>query len=128
MFPIDSTAIILLAGLAFLVEKHHTPRWTIAANAIILINVFGFNAIFGTNFFSLYLLCSIIAAIISIISYVHRTPLQNMYPLLHVLYSSKTVLGLIIASGINYLSYAIIPISAIWFIAIYYFKHNIPFN
>lgn len=125
---LEIPALLLLAGMAFFVEKHYTARWTVAANGVILVTSFGIITLFDGSLFSWYLIGSVVASIITVISYVKDIGLfEGLYKILHLFYSSKTILGVVIAAMFGILSLVFIPILIIWGIAIYYFGHSIPF-
>jgi len=119
--------LLLLAGIAFFVEKHHTTRWTVAADSVILLSIFGTNNIFGKEPLNLYLFFSVIAAIFAVFSYINNSSLTtNMHKIFYYVYGSKTVLGIVLALMLNIVQYAVIPIIAVWVIAIKYFNHPAP--
>ncbi len=125
---IEIPALLLLAGMAFFVEKQYTARWTVAANGVILLTTFGIGSLFVNDIFSWYLIGGAVASIITVVSYIKGISLfEEIHIIFHLLYSSKTVLGVVIAAMLNILSIAIIPIAIIWAIAIHYFGHPLPF-
>ena len=115
--------LLLIVGLAFFVEKHHTARWTVIANSIILISTFGLN----DGKFSIYVAISIVAAIIAFLTYINESHMWTiLHKFFHIFYGSKTLLAVLIAAMSNILWFSPIFALVIWWTAIKYFDHPSP--
>ncbi len=123
---IDILVLLLLAGLAFFVEKYYVQRWTVAANAIILWSTFGAYLSNINGYLAIWIVISIVAAAVAVATYIYQITLP-IHDFFFIFYSSKTVLGVLLATAIGFLEFALIFIIAIWAISIHFFNHPIPF-
>lgn len=120
--------ILLLACLAFIVEKNYTQRWTVVANAFIIITIFGINIFTTEPIISIWIIGSIIAAIVAALSYIYTKSLPRfIHEIFFLFYSSKTVLGIVLAMTLGHLFLIIIFIPLIWYISCRYLGHRFPF-
>src|SRR3989338_2507731 len=121
MIPnVDILILLLLAGLGFVVEKHYIQRWTVAANAVILWSTFGAYLFIIDGILAAWVVISAVAAIVAVASYIYEFALP-FHQLFHIFYSSKTVLGVLLAAAIGFLEIAPLFIIAIWGVSVYYF-------
>lgn len=120
--------LILLMIMAFGVESRFSQRMTIAANAVILWSIFWASfTFFGTLFFY-WFLGSIIAAVISVVSYFKFHLPSKVHDIFYALYSSKTILGVVLATAFGLTSVFFIFVIIIWFLSVYYLGHRPPFT
>jgi hypothetical protein len=77
--------------------------------------------------FTFWALGSIIADILAIVSYIYNFSLDSaIYGIFYIFYSSKTVLGVILAATIGFLQLAVIFVPVIWAGAVYFLDHKLP--
>ena len=120
--------ILLLTYLAFAQEKHYSQRGTVVANAVI-IWVSGLVVAGMPDIFMYWAYGSIIAAIIAGLSYFYKVSLfTELHKLFYYLYSSKTVLAVIIAAIVGFLELSIPLAVVVWYTGIRYFGHSHPFR
>jgi len=130
LFTVDPLVIMVVLGLAFGVEKYYTQRWTIIANMTIIWSTLGLSVFFMEQWFVIWAVGFIVASLIAVLSYLYKDSMPGFfYDISHALYSSKTVLGVLIAGifGIGSLIPTAFIVGIIWAIAVYFFRHNIPF-
>jgi hypothetical protein len=132
ILSVDPLTLMLVAGLAFGVEKFYTCRWTIVANMVIIWTTIGLGVFEMGIWFIVWAIGLVAASGISIASYFLKDSLPGFfYDITHALYSSKTVLGMLIAATLGAIysfELAVILILIIWAVAVLIFRHKVPFT
>lgn len=131
-------SLIGLFILAFAIEKRFTSRLTILANAFLLIQIMVPIWLSLNDYLQGYVYLGIGFSVLALLSrlgyFAHFT--HHLYKMSHLLYGSKTVLGLslgiLIATTFGILSVSngvivgLVIAGAIWFATIKYLGHEFP--
>lgn len=121
---------VLMGFLAFAVEKWYTSRLTIVANAVLITSLLGWTVFSSEGWFGLWTTGIIIAGIVSSLSYLSGFPLESLNEIFYALYSSKTVLGVLLAGRFDLINQEISTLIftiSLWVVSVKILGHRFPF-